>query len=192
MFDVNSVKNTISYFGAFAVGMLSVTISNLFGGYYYAVAGAVVILSTIFVVGVFDQKRYDERKLEVKLLGLLCVVEVLFFVVNDLLSYDVYISNSEDFFSYLVLGSQFYCVAVMMLSALVGVSKYFRTSKVQVIERVEREEPKEKTFEEEFNKAEPVKDYEPTIDDEEIVEEIKSIPLIHVQKEVPFMEEEEE
>ena len=192
MFDVNSVKNTISYFGAFAVGMLSVTISNLFGGYYYAVAGAVVILSTIFVVGVFDQKRYDERKLEVKLLGLLCVVEVLFFVVNDLLSYDVYISNSEDFFSYLVLGSQFYCVAVMMLSALVGVSKYFRTSKVQVIERVEREEPKEKTFEEEFNKAEPVKDYEPTIDDEEVVEEIKSIPLIHVQKEVPFMEEEEE
>ena len=192
MFDVNSVKNTISYFGAFAVGMLSVTISNLFGGYYYAVAGAVVILSTIFVVGVFDQKRYDERKLEVKLLGLLCVVEVLFFVVNDLLSYDVYISNSEDFFSYLVLGSQFYCVAVMMLSALVGVSKYFRTSKVQVIERVEREEPKEKTFEEEFNKAEPVKDYEPTIDDEEIVEEIKSIPLIHVQKEVPFMEEEED
>ena len=192
MFDVNSVKNTISYFGAFAVGMLSITISNLFGGYYYAVAGAVVILSTIFVVGVFDQKRYDERKLEVKLLGLLCVVEVLFFVVNDLLSYDVYISNSEDFFSYLVLGSQFYCVAVMMLSALVGVSKYFRTSKVQVIERVEREAPKEKTFEEEFNKAEPVKDYEPTIDDEEIVEEIKSIPLIHEKKEVPFMEEEEE
>jgi hypothetical protein len=80
----------------------------------------------------------------------------------------------------------------MMLSALVGVSKYFRTSKVQVIERVEREEPKEKTFEEEFNKAEPVKDYEPTIDDEEIVEEIKSIPLIHEKKEVPFMEEEEE
>ena len=49
-----NIKNCALLFGSFIAGMLSVSIANIFGGYYCSVLAIVAVLSTLYVFDSFS------------------------------------------------------------------------------------------------------------------------------------------
>ena len=60
-----NVKNCALLFGAFITGMLSVSISNIFGGYYCSVLAIIAVLSTLYVFDTLDKNTLSDNQLNV-------------------------------------------------------------------------------------------------------------------------------
>ena len=176
-------KNNANYskalmFGIFVVGMLSVSIANLFGGYYCSVAAIIVILTTMYILNCLDKGTFQDDKFNVITISIISGLEILFFLVNDVIGYSVY-TGVVDFFGVLVIGSQLYSVVMIILNLVKNVLSYGKKDKIELVE--EHEEIK--------NKEDIQEEKEEVIVDESAVEDIKRIPESDIKKETPFMEE---
>ena len=178
-------KNNAAYskalmFGIFVAGMLSVSIANLFGGYYCSVAAITVILTTMYVLNSLDKGTFQDDKFNIITISVVSVFEILFFLVNDLFGKFVY-TGALDFFGVLVIGSQLYSVTMIILNLIKTVLSYGKKDKIELVEEHKEVEISEEEQEE--------VQQEEVIVEESAVEDIKRIPESDIQKETPFMEE---
>ena len=183
-FDKNNMKKYILSAIIFGVGMLSVSVSNIFGGYYCSVAVIETILYTMFVYGMFDRnENLKENAVLVALISCVTFSGLLFFVVNDIFNVNVYVKNVLDFWGICVISSQLLSMASIVYIAVYLVLS-LNKNKVELVEdysedtqNVEHEE---------------VKQVEETVgENKDVVEkEVKSITHDNISVDVPYMEEE--
>ena len=177
-------KNNVNYsktliFGVFVAGMLSVSIANLFGGYYCSVAAIAVILNTMYILNSLDKGTFQDDKFNVITISIISILEVLFFLVNDVVGYSVY-NGDINFLSTIVSGSQLYSVVMIIFNLVKNVLSYVKKDKIELVEEHEEINKNEDDHNEEEDES---------IDDDGIVEDIKRIPESDIKKETPFMEE---
>lgn len=176
----------------FVVGMLSVSISNLFGGFYCSVVAIEVVLLTLYVYSAFDIKEKSKFDIiDLSLVASVTVFEILFFIINDIFGVDVYVKNDLNFLGVLVIISQMLCIASIIYMSVYQVVS-LKHAHVEVIEKndmKEAQKDEETTISEtEKNQTENV---EIETEDVELQQEenIKSIAENNVKVEAPFMEE---
>lgn len=175
-----NVKNCALLFGAFITGMLSVSISNIFGGYYCSVLAIIAVLSTLYVFDTLDKNTLSDNKLNVIFLCILIACETIFFVTNDIVGYSVYQKNNMGFFGWLVVGSQLFSVGVIAYTMISIVLNFFQKDSIELVDDVS-------------NKVEGHDDVQEEIEakkDEVKQEDVRRITQNNVRKEAPFMEEE--
>lgn len=180
-----SVKNCALLFGAFVAGMLSVSISSLFGGYYCSVLAIVAVLSTLYIFDSLDKNNLQENKINIILLGILILCETVFFVTNDIIGYSVYQKGNMGFFDVFVMGSQLFSIGVIAYTMISIVLSFFCKDSIELVDDI-RTEP---THEEETKKEE-VAFEQKEVKEEKKEEYIKRIAQNNVRKDAPFMEEE--
>ena len=174
----------LKHYGLFlsisVVGMISVSLSNLFGGNYGVCAAAMIVLSTFLVFVLLDRNLMNVNKLNLSLIGVLVLLEMLFFVTNDIIGYTVYNRDNVGFFGGIVLASQIYSVLLAIYFLIRIVLSFVNfNSFVEVIDNLKTDYTNEEPVKEEVK--EPVK--------EEKKVEIKRIARSTEKKDVPFMEE---
>lgn len=173
----------LKHYGLFlsisVVGMVSVSLSNLFGGSYGVVAAIMLVLSTFLMFILLDRNLISSNKLNLSLTGVLVLLEMIFFVTNDIIGHTVYTKNSVGFFGGVVIASQIYAIllAIYFLVRIVLSFVHFR----DFIEVVDNNYETATDFEEKEIVKEEVK--------EEKKVEIKRIARSAEKKDVPFMEE---
>ena len=183
MMNKIQTKNLLLSVLVFLTGMLSVSISNIFGGYYGSVVAIVTILATFYVYNLFDNKEsFKENLPSLILVGVVVALEVLFFIVNDMFGHDVYVKNHLDFWGICVLVSQGICVCGIVY-LFVTTLLTAKASKVEIVN------------EREVNDQTATSDNHDTIDvqtenNHDAKKEIKSIPENATVVNTPFMEEE--
>jgi len=184
----NNVKNNALIFGVFVTGMLSVSIANLFGGYYCFVAAIVVVLGTLFTFNVLDNKSLEENKIELILISILAFFELMFFLVNDVIGYPVYVKNNFNFTGICVMASQFYSIVVLAYSMIKIVLSFYKKDEIELIDNVEKAEDKV-----DEKKEEIIEEAEEVLKEKKVEEskpqEMKRITETNVRKQAPFMEE---
>ena len=80
----------------FVTGMFSVSLANVFGGYFGAVAAIQVVAATVYLTYSLGDKQLNKTNLtDFVLVGLVLLFGVLFFVVND------FYANNHIFFNQL-------------------------------------------------------------------------------------------
>lgn len=177
---INNLKNNILLFGIFAAGMLSVSISNFFGGSYIAVAVITIILATMFTNECLDKNSIYENKIDLISIGILSFFEVLFFIVNDIFNYPVYVKNDIGFFGICVIATQILCIGMILYKLVNIVLSIYRKDHIELVD--EPVAKKEEYVEEVDAQEEFVEDGN--------VEDLKQIPRTTIKKDAPFMEEE--
>ena len=175
----SNIKNNILILGVLLVGTFSVSIANLFKGYYCAVAALTVLFSTIYLFDTLDKNKLEENKTNLIMMGTITFFELLFFIVNDIFGNSVYVSGNVGFMGGMVIFSQLFSVVGAIYYVLKNVLFTKKTATIEVIEAPKEEPVTEERVEEEV-------EYE----EEEHVEEIKKLPNGNFRSEAPFMEEE--
>ena len=176
----------------FVVGMLSVSISNLFGGFYCSVVAIEVVLLTLYVYSAFDIKEKSKFDIiDLSLVASVTVFEILFFIINDIFGVDVYVKNNLNFLGVLVIVSQILCIASIIYMSVYQVVS-LKNTHVEVIEKNDAKEVQkveETTVSE--NEKNLTDDVEIQTEDVDIQQEetIKSIAENNVKVQAPFMEE---
>ena len=179
----NNLKNMTLLFGIFLAGMLSVSIANFFGGFYCTVAAIVIILATFYVFGVLDTRSIKSNKINLIMVGIIALLETIFFVVNDIFGYNVYVKGNVDFFGGLVIASQIYCIlAILYHLIMIDISFLKNNSSIELVEEVNVSNGQNVTHDVEEATVEESND--------DSVEEIRQIPRNEIKQETPFMEEE--
>lgn len=177
----SNLKNVVLVIGVLLLGTFSVTIANLFNGYYCGVAALAVLLSTIYLFDVLDKRGLEENKINLIMVGGVVFFEVLFFLVNDIFGKTVYGGGSIGFFEAIVLFSQLYSVVGVIYYVLKNVLFAKRVETIELVENHKEEPTTQETEIEEEDELE--------INNVD-VEEIKRLPQGTLGKETPFMEEE--
>lgn len=186
-FEKNKTKHFLISVFIFLVGMLNVSISGVFGGYYCSAAAIIVVLATIYAYELFDKKiNIKENMVELSLIGAITLLNILFFLVNDVFDINVYIKNSFNFWSVLVIisqlisiGSLVYVAAMFVINATKG--------KIEIVEENEKVNTSIKN--EDTTKNTTEEDSEEKTNETKI--EIKALEEKNEdEKDTPFMEEE--
>lgn len=202
-------KNYFLSIGVFLVGMFSVSIANIFGGYYCSVAVIETVLFTMFVFNTFDKKILSrENIVSFSAISFITALEVVFFLVNDVFDLDVYVKNNLNFWGVVVIISQLLSIAAIVYFTIQYVLDLNKNDVELVEEKIEKvEENKvdkkvvEKVVEKEVVSQFDNVDYasqsanEKTEEKEEFVEkkpEIRSIRQNTINVKTPFMEEEKQ
>ena len=180
-----NIKNCALLFGSFIAGMLSVSIANIFGGYYCSVLAIVAVLSTLYVFDSMDNNNLKENKINIILLGVLVLCEAVFFVANDIVGYAVYKKSSMGFFDMFVMGSQLFSVGVIAYTMISIVLSFFTKDSIELVDDISTP-----SIHEEETKKEEVTFEQKEVKEEKKEEYIKRIAQNTVRKEAPFMEEE--
>ena len=166
----------------FMVGMFSVSIAGMFGG-YYSTAIASMLLMTIYAYNFLDD--IGENLVPSVLIAVVTFFQLLFFVVNDIFNVPAYTRNNFNFMSILVMLSQTISVGALVYE----LSFVFRNfiSREPHVELVHGESDSVEECAEETEKYESE-----TFENEEDNEKETEIKYIshNAQDEVPFMEEE--
>lgn len=171
------VTNYIMRISVYVVGLLSVIIAGLLGGYYCFGAAIVAVISTIFVYKCFDNNCVKENLIDLACMSVILAFQVLFFFVNDVLNIVVYDKNNLNFLGYIVMASQVYS-AIMIGYYIIKITlDNIRKEKV-----VYKKENDNRDFDVIDTKIE-------TNTNNEVKVEIKAIGERNVIKEAPFMEE---
>lgn len=164
----------------YVVGMLSVSIANIFGNHYGFVAAIVIVLSAVYAYNLFEGDVLIKKNL-INIIGISIILffEFVFFVVNDLFNVSVYIKNDLSFLGILVVASQIIsvCGLIYLFINLSVVTK--KETTVEIIETTQ-EVKNENTNDKEENFKENVEE----------TKEIKFISNEKLNLNVPFMEEE--
>lgn len=200
MFDKVKMKNLSLCLCVFLVGMLSVSISNIFGGYYAPVTATVFVLGTVYVSNIFNLKEScKENLVMIGLVGIIALLELVFFIVNDIANVDVYVKNYFNFWSICVLISQIISMGAIVYSLSVFVIENMKT-KVEIVDEDRKiinntnnvEKQKETYVHEEKTENYIREEIEVKEDNikKESKPEIKSIEKESVKIKTPFMEEE--
>jgi len=186
--DKSKIKNYLLCMAIFVVGMLSVSITNIFGGYYCSVAAVEMILYTIIVYNMFDKKIHSkENVISLVMVSVITALELVFFIINDIFGVDVYVKGDLNFLGVCVIISQ-----LLSIFAIAYSSVYFvldlNKSHVELVDEKDSCLDCEKSddFEETSNHNEGLK----TEIDREEKTEIKSIKENNIEVKTPFMEEE--
>jgi len=181
-----SSKNYCVCIAMFVVGMLSVSVANIFGGYYCSVAAIETILCTAFIYNLFDKKiDIKENVVCISLVSLITLLEIIFFVVNDVFNIDVYIKGNLNFFGMLILISQI----VSIISIVYFSVCYFlvrENSRVEVIEETNCEKEESEVLNETVNEKYKASD----VEEKKESNDVKAIQETTTKVDVPFMEEE--
>ena len=165
---------------SYLCGMLSVSISNVFGGNYSPVVVVLFILFTVVTIDTLNIKELEKRKNDLILLTCLCGVELVFFLINDVISYPVYVKGDTGVIGFIVMFSQFYSILLIAYYGIKMCLNGFKKTNVEIIEKVDANEEKIEKSEE------PVEEESAETD---FVESIKEIPVINHKKK-SFMEDE--
>lgn len=184
VFDKNNTKKYVLSAFMFVVGMLSVSISNFFGGYYCSVAVVETILFTILLYGIFDRKESFKGNVVLLILtSIVTVFSILFFVVNDIFNVPVYVKNVLNFWGFCVIASQSISIlSIVYLAVYLAIS--LNKSKVELVE------DKLEETETNVNENKDVEEETFVKNEEFVQEEVKSITQDNVKVDVPYMEEE--
>ncbi len=173
-------KSYLFVLGCCFIGIFSVSLSNLFWGYYGIGFAICLILFTLFVLESLNNKSFEENKGVFYLILGGLFFQLLFFVVNDVFSVVVYQKSDVNFWGWIVIASQIYnCCAVAYLVLKMTFS-IFKNKNVEIIEKSDFE-----SKEKEANES----DIEDLNIDNENVETIKVIPTINIKTKT-FDEEE--
>lgn len=173
-------KNSLLILASFFVGIFSVSISNLFWGYYGIGFAICLILYTLFMFNLLNNKLFDENKVDFGLMSVGLFFQFLFFVVNDIFSASVYQKNNVNFWGWVVIVSQIYSCGVVIYLMIKSTYSLFRKKNVEIVEKHGLENKEENCDEEEFENLDI---------DNENVETIKSIPILNIKTKT-FNEEE--
>ena len=176
----NDIKNNILILGVLLLGTFSVSIANLFKGYYCAVAALVVLFVTMYLFDTLDKNKLEENKPNLIMIGGVAFFELIFFIINDIVGDPVYVSGNVGFLGGMVIFSQLFSVVSAIYYVL---KKSLFNSRKPTIEVIEAPKEKEEKVQEEIEPEEVEVE-------EEYVEEIKRLPNGTLGKDAPFMEEE--
>jgi len=95
-FDKSKTKHFLISVFIFLIGMLNVSISGIFGGYYCAATAIIVVLATIYAYELFDKKiNIKENILDLSLVGTITFLNIVFFLMNDIFDVRVYTKNMQ-------------------------------------------------------------------------------------------------
>lgn len=164
----------------YVVGMLSVSIANIFGNHYGFVAAIVIVLSAVYAYNLFEGDVQIKKNL-VNIIGISTILlfEFVFFLVNDLFNVSVYIRNDLRLWGILVVASQIISVCgicYLLINLSVATKK---DATVEVVITTQE------------TNSETTNNDEETFEND--VEENKKIKFISNEKtnlNIPFMEEE--
>lgn len=174
-----SLKNSALIFGIFAIGMFSLPVANLFGGYYSVVAVVIAVLATAFISDILDKNSLKENLVEVIFIAVLFLFEFVFLIANDIFGHPVYVKSNLGFFGICVIISQLYSAGMICYYLIsIVISMYSNKHHVEIIEKIDKNE--ESVIEEEIDVGELNSDE---------VQELKKLPQNEEKKEAPFMEE---
>ena len=184
--DKTKTKNYLLCMAIFVIGMLSVSVANVFGGYYCSVAAIESILFTVFVYNMFDKKIHTKDSLNYLIMAaVITAFELIFFIINDVFDVAVYVKNNLNFLGVCVIVSQLLSICAIVYCSIKFVLE-LNEFHVEVVEESENdlnEVPFEtKQYREEKN--------DQTVEVEKKKVEIKSIKENNVEVKTPFMEEE--
>ena len=113
--------------------------------------------------------------------SILAGFEIVLFITNDIIGYDVYNASNLGFWGYFVMASQIYSVCmVIYFMAMVVLSFMDFGSKIEVVEKSSISNPVNEEIKEEKHEKQ---------EKETRVEEVKRISQTKVNKDIPFMEE---
>lgn len=181
--DKMLIKKIAVSVAIFVTGMFSVSIANVFGGYFAPVISIEIVALTIYLNYIFQEKEiFKKNYINLCLVSLIVLFGLIFFVVNDLIGVQVYVRDSLGFFGICVISSQIISIASLiyvLVNFLISANK----NHIEVVD--ETEEKKVETEEKVVTEKEIDKE-------EEIIneEEIKSISENNLKVDAPFMEEE--
>lgn len=190
MLEKSKTNQYMLYLAICLVGMLSVSITHLFGGYYSAVAAIVTVLGTLLFYNLFDKKETFSSDLVTNVVALIIIgCQLVFFVVNDIFNYPVYVKNHLGFWGVTVIISQI----ISILGILYFIIMLVISLNKDRIELVSEDDKKSENENLNFNDSDSVYSQENKTDDVEektIRKEIRSIPEKINNVKAPFMEEE--
>lgn len=179
MMNNKNYKSTIFCGLVYIVGMLSVSIANIFGNHYGFVALLVISLSALYAYNLFEgELQLKKNFVNISLCGFILLSELVFFIVNDIFNVSVYSMGYTTFWSVFVIISQVasICGIIYLLINMVFEN---RQASIEIIEQNSKMNDQKEIIEEEtqvFNTEE-----------EKIV---KFISNSNVNQKTPFMEEE--
>jgi len=174
-----NLKNIILPCLTLVTGMLSVSISNIFGNHYGFVAIIVIVLSALYTYNLFDKGEEIGKNLaNLVLMGTVLFFQLLFFVVNDIINIPVYTKNSLGFFGVCVLVSQI----ISVVGLLYLIVNFVLQNKETYIEVVGHDDLKD---------TEELAEVDSQLATEEEKKEVRFISEKNNQQNVPFMEENE-
>ena len=85
MMNNKNYKSTIFCGLVYIVGMLSVSIANIFGNHYGFVALLVISLSALYAYNLFEgELQLKKNFVNISLCGFILLSELVFFIVNDI------------------------------------------------------------------------------------------------------------
>lgn len=175
----------------FCVGMLSVSIANIFGNHYGFVAILAIVLSAIYVYDILDNEiKIMDRVVTLSLMGVVVFLELFFFVINDLFNISVYTVGKFGFFDICVLLSQFISISGIIY-LLVNVVLNNRKIDVEIMENDENTYVNNSKTEDYISTEQKVEKVEEVEEKhEKVEEEVRFIQNNNKSQKVPFMEEE--
>jgi len=189
MVKKNIVKKNALFMAMFVIGMLTVSVANFFGGYYCVVLAPVAILATVYTFNVLENNELNENKYELLMVGVLILFEFIFFVVNDIIGYPVYVRGNTGLMDVTVMGVQVYSVAVTIYSLIKLVLIFCWKDKVELVDGENKIDGSlDNNQEEIYFEKDTINSEENANNNKE--KEIKRITQFGVKKDVPFMEEE--
>ncbi len=181
----NEIKKNLLCGIIYLVGMISISISNAFGGYYCFGAAICTILLTVFLYNLFDKgETLKENIINLVAASTITVLEIIFCVVNDIFRVEIYTKANLGFWGVVAICSQ---IISALSIAYVAIRIMLTLKSKSQVELIDQHEEKTKDIE---VQKENVKENIPR-ETNEFTEEIKSIPnSVTSSKEAPFMEEE--
>ena len=84
------LKNYILSAAIFVVGVFSIPLANLFGGYYCSVLAISVVLTTILMYSILDKNTMQDNKILIISTLSLIAIEFALFTINDIFKISVY------------------------------------------------------------------------------------------------------
>lgn len=179
MMNNKNYKNTVFCGLVYIVGMLSVSIANIFGNHYGFVALLVISLSSLYAYNLFEgELQLKKNFINIILCGFILLSELVFFIVNDIFNVSVYSMGYTTFWSVFVIISQVVSVCGIMY-LLINMVLENRQASIEIIEQNSQLNDQKEIIEEEkqvFNNEEE--------------KTVKFISNSNVNQKAPFMEEE--
>lgn len=195
--DKNKMKKFTLSLLAFVVGTFSVTIANIFGGHFAAVIVAEMIVSTIYLNCILEEKdAFKNNLIDLILIGSVVLMSLTFFVTNDIVGKDVYVGDLNNFWDVCVIASQFISLSALVYTLVMFVVKSNNGDRVEIVEEFNTvedfnsNEVYQETKTEMVDKQEKINEQTENVESNEIVEKVKGIAENNIDVDVPFMEEE--
>ena len=133
-------KKFISSLLIFISGCFSVSIANVFGGYFAIVSVIQMIAITIYLVTILEEKdAFKTNLIELILIGLSVVPGLVFFITNDIVGKDVYVGNLSNFWDVCVICSQLISLGSLAYSLFKFAFK-FNKNHIEVVDKLDEKE----------------------------------------------------